>query len=71
MVHQGELESSSTAEIRLVGWKDRALASVPVPAETPSRLTLQGLPLLDLAGRSGGRPEPLDISVSTYQSENL
>lgn len=36
VVHQGELESQSAAEIRLVTWRDEILASVVVPAETPS-----------------------------------
>src|SRR5438552_8107584 len=48
VVHQGELESQSTAEVRLVTWRDRVLASVAVPAETPSPLILQGLSLLNL-----------------------
>jgi uncharacterized protein YchJ len=56
VVHQGELESQSTAEVRLVTWQDHTLASVVVPAETPSALILQGLPLLSLVEKSGARP---------------
>jgi hypothetical protein len=53
VVHRGELESHSSAEVRLVTWRDHVLASVAVPAETPSPLILQGLPLLNLADQSG------------------
>jgi hypothetical protein len=53
VVHKGELESHSSAEVRLVTWRDQVLSSVAVPAETPSPLILQGLPLLDLVGQSG------------------
>lgn len=56
MVHQGQLESQSTAEVRFVTWKDRTLASVAVPAETPSLVILRGLPLLSLVEKSGAHP---------------
>ncbi len=60
VVHQGELESHSSAEVRLVTWRDQVLASVAVPAETPSQLILQGLPLLNLAGQSGAPAGEVD-----------
>src|SRR5260370_10501050 len=41
VVHQGELESHSTAEVRLVGWRDETVTTVRVPAETSSSAILQ------------------------------
>jgi len=60
VVHQGELESQSTAEVRLVTWHDHVLASVAMPAETPSPLILQGLPLLSLVEKSGADPTEIE-----------
>ena len=60
VVHQGELESQSTAEVRLVTWRDHVLASVAIPAETPSPLILQGLPLLSLVEKSGAHPAEIE-----------
>lgn len=48
VVHQGDLESDSTAEVRLITWRDEVLIKMPVPAGLPSSLILKNLPLLDL-----------------------
>ncbi len=61
MVHQGDLESYSTAEVRLVGWRDHVLARVAVPAEAPSSLILQNLPLLDVLEKK----QPMDTELKS------
>ena len=48
VVHQGDLESYSYAEVRLVTWKEEVLSSIPVPIQTPSDLILQNPDLLKL-----------------------
>jgi hypothetical protein len=52
-----ELKSQSSAENRLVSWRDQILAKIPIPAEIPSSLILHSLPLLDLVGKSGASVE--------------
>jgi hypothetical protein len=48
VVHQGDLDSYSFAEIRLVTSQEQVLSTVSVPIQTPSRLILQNPALLDL-----------------------
>src|SRR5262249_5757197 len=67
VVHQGELESKSLAEVRLVTWRDRVLASVTMPPETPSSLILQGLPLLGLVEKSDAHPGELADAVVSVE----
>nr|HEV7952985.1 hypothetical protein [Candidatus Acidoferrales bacterium] len=52
VVHKGELESASTAEVRLIDWQDKVVAKMDVPIETPTSLILQNLKLLELIGKS-------------------
>jgi hypothetical protein len=48
VVHQGDLDSYSFAEVRLITWQEQVLSTVAVPIQTPSRLILQNPALLDL-----------------------
>ena len=48
IVKQGDLEISSTAIIKLVGWEDDILGETNIPAEIPTTLILQNIPLLEL-----------------------
>ncbi len=48
VVHQGELESHSTAEVRLVTWRDKVVARLRVPVQTPPSLILQDPQVHDL-----------------------
>ena len=48
VVHQGELESHSTAVVRLVTWQDKVVARLSVPVQTRPSLILQNPRLLDL-----------------------
>ena len=52
VVHKGELESASTAEVRLIGWQDKVVARMELPIETPASLVLQNLKLLELIGKA-------------------
>jgi hypothetical protein len=52
VVHQGELDSHSTAEVRLLTWRDEIITRLNVPAEMPSSLILQNLPLVNLVSNS-------------------
>jgi hypothetical protein len=56
VVKQGELETNSTAVVRLVTWKDDILAEVEVPPLTPSSLILENVPLLKLIGEAKVSP---------------
>jgi hypothetical protein len=47
VVHQGELESYSTAEVRLITWRDEVLAKVIIPVEAPPSIVLQSPLLID------------------------
>jgi len=49
VVHQGELESHSTAEVRLITQRDEVFARLNVPVEMPSSLVFQNLDLFHLA----------------------
>jgi hypothetical protein len=49
VVHQGELESHSKAEVRLLTWRDEVISNLTVPPEMPSSLIVKNLPLLQLA----------------------
>ncbi len=45
---QGDLETSSTAVVKLVTWKDDVLVESSVPPDTPPSLILRNIPLLEL-----------------------
>jgi len=47
VVKQGELETCSTAIVRLVTWKDHLLGESRVPPEIPAELILCNIPLLE------------------------
>ncbi len=59
VVHQGELDSHSKAEVRLLTWRDDLITKLNVPPEIPSSLILKNLPLLNLLGNSQATPEEL------------
>jgi hypothetical protein len=63
VVHQGELDSYSTAEVRLLTWREETIATLTVPPEIPSSLLLQNLPLLNLLGNSPEKAEDLKDGV--------
>lgn len=52
VVHQGDLDSYSFAEVRLITWQEQVLSAVAVPIQTPSSLILQNPALLDLLDSS-------------------
>jgi len=51
-VHQGDLEVTSTALIRVLTWKDNLLIESQIPPGAPTSLILANLPLLDLLNGS-------------------
>jgi len=51
VVHQGELESHSTAEVRLVTWRDEVVARLSVPAEASPSVVLQNPQVIDLLAK--------------------
>jgi len=48
VVKQGELETNSTAVVKLVTWRDYVLVEFSVPPGAPPSLILRNLPLLEL-----------------------
>lgn len=52
VVKQGELETNSTAIVRLLTWKDDILAEVKIPPLTPDSLILENVPLVKLIGEA-------------------
>lgn len=48
VVKQGELDTNSTAVVKLVTWRDNVLAESSVPPDAPPSLILRNLPLLEL-----------------------
>ena len=48
VVHQGELESHSTAEVRLITWEDKIVAKLSVPVQAPASVIFQDPQLADL-----------------------
>lgn len=48
VVHQGDLELSSTALVRVLTWKDDVLTELQVPPAAPASLILNNIPVLDL-----------------------
>jgi hypothetical protein len=47
IVKQGELETHSTAVVRLVTWRDAVLLELRVPPGTPASLIMRNLPLIE------------------------
>ena len=66
VVHKGELESYSYAEVKLITWRDEVLLGLKVPIETPAALILQNAPLLDLFEPPG---KTLDIENASISIE--
>ena len=52
VVKQGELETASTATVRLLTWKDDELTRLPIAPETPSEVLINHLPILDLIAKA-------------------
>ena len=52
VVKQGELETASTATVRLLTWKDDELTSLAIAPETLSEELLDHLPILDLIAKA-------------------
>jgi hypothetical protein len=52
VVKQGELETNSTAVVRLLTWKDDVLAQVEIPPLTPDSLLLDNVPLVKLVSEA-------------------
>ena len=46
--HVGDLESYSSAEVKLITWRQEVLSSVSVPIQTPAQLILENPALLNL-----------------------
>lgn len=65
VVKQGELETDSTAIVRLVTWRDDIVAELSVPPLTPDSVVLQNVPLLKLIGEKKIPPgDAADAAVS-------
>ena len=47
VVKQGDLDTASTATVRLLTWKDDELACIPVPPDTSSEALLKNSPILE------------------------
>lgn len=63
VVKQGELETSSTAIVKLVTWKDDILVESSVPPGAPPSLILRNIPLLELIHNTNLSPDDLKDAV--------
>jgi hypothetical protein len=63
VVKQGELETASTAAIKLVTWKEDVLVESSIPAGAPPSLILHNLPLLELVNNIHLPPGDLESAV--------
>ena len=52
VVHQGELETSSTAVVKLVTWRDDVLTELSFPPNAPPSLILSNIPLVELVEKA-------------------
>jgi tetratricopeptide (TPR) repeat protein len=67
IVHQGELDSDSTAVVRLVTWQDHLLLESSVPPSAPSSLILRNLDLMQAL--SNIQVPPADLKGAAIQIE--
>ncbi len=63
VVKQGELETASTALVKLVAWKDYVLAESSVAPDTPPSLILRNIPLFELVNSIHLSPGDLENAV--------
>jgi hypothetical protein len=56
VVKQGELETNSTAVVKLVTWRDHILTETIVPPNIPPSLILRNIPLLELINNNKVSP---------------
>lgn len=66
VVHKGELESHSTAEVRLITWRDEVLAKLVVPVNTPAADIIEDPRLLESLG---SHPSPADVKDAAVAVE--
>jgi hypothetical protein len=63
VVKQGDLETTSTAIVRLVTWRDDVLIEFSIPPGAPSSLIFRNLPLLELVNNTHLPPSDLKSAV--------
>jgi tetratricopeptide (TPR) repeat protein len=63
VVKEGELETASTAIVKLVTWKNDILIETNIPSGTSPTLILRNIPLLELVGNMHLPPNDLDDAV--------
>lgn len=59
IVKEGDLETTSTAIVRLVTWRDDVLMESIIPPDIPSSLIIRNLPLLELVNNTHLPPNDL------------
>lgn len=59
VVKEGDLETTSTAMVRLVTWRDDVLMESSIPPEVPSSLIIRNLPLLEIISKTPLPPNEL------------
>jgi len=67
VVHKGELETSSSAVVRLLTWREDVLLEVSVPPDLPSSMLATNLPLIALLGNAKIPPEVVKDSALTIE----
>ena len=67
VVKQGELETASTATVRLLTWKDDELTHLPIAPATSSEALLNHIPILDLIAKA--RIPSGDLSSAVLELE--
>lgn len=63
IVHQGELDTDSTAVVKLVTWQDHLLLESTVPASAPSSLVLRNLNLIEALNNIHVPPADLESAA--------
>ncbi len=60
VVKEGDLDTASTAIVKLVTWRDHILLESTIPPGTPAALILRNIPILEMVSRTHCPPEDLE-----------
>jgi len=67
VVHKGDLESYSYAEVRLVSYRNELVSTVEIPIETSPQLILSNPSLLEAL--ASAQKTPIDLSDASFEIE--
>ena len=65
--HVGDLDSYSSAEVKLITWRQEVLSTVSIPIQTPAQLILENPALLNLLDPSKNKSTDLEDGFFTIE----